>query len=60
VPDYVGWLVQRKSTKKKLEPQVHFLNFRYPLQIGIFDEVVWLCLSPGTYGETCLQDGSGK
>jgi hypothetical protein len=34
-----------------------FLSFT---QIGIFDEVIWLCLSPGTFGERCLQDGSGK
>jgi len=31
VPDYVGWLVQRKSTKKKTEPQVHFFILRPPL-----------------------------
>ena len=29
-------------------------------QIGIFDGVVWLCLSAGTYDKTCLQNGSGK
>ena len=34
-----------------------FLSF---MQTGIFDEVIWLCLSPGTYDKTCLQDGSGK
>ena len=31
MPDYVGWLVQRKSTKIKLEPQVRFFNFPTPL-----------------------------
>ena len=30
------------------------------MQIGIFDGIIWLCLYPGTYDETCLQNGSGN
>ena len=44
----------RPSPQKK---EVMFLSFT---QIGIFDGVIWLCLSAGTYDETCLQNGSGK
>ena len=44
----------RASPQKK---EVLFLSFT---QIGIFDGVVWLCLSAGTYDKTCLQNGSGK
>ena len=44
----------RPSSQKKY---VMFLSFT---QIGIFDGVIWLCLSPGTYDEKCLQNGSDK
>ena len=37
MPDYVGWLVQRKSTKKKTEPQVHSFILRPPLLLLIRD-----------------------
>ena len=44
----------RPSSQKK---EVMFMSF---MQIGIFDGVIGLCLSDGTYDETCLQNGSDK
>ena len=42
VPDYIGWLVQQKSTKKKMEPQVQFFNFQTPLSLAFL--LYWCCM----------------